>query len=99
MFIPASTNEPREDNRAESRDDSGNTVSRPIATLAEEVNEQAIQIVVVIVMGLCEHSERRVQFAHELERPDLIHPEIVHGGAHSEQYRHGDDNNANRCVN
>ena len=61
--------------------------------LSEEVNEQAIEIMIVVVVRLREDTESGAKFANKFQRPNLIHRDIVHRRAQSEQ--HGQRNNDN----
>jgi hypothetical protein len=40
---------------------------------------------IVVVMCLGENAECRMEFADQLDRPDLIHPKVVEGRANSDQ--------------
>ena len=77
-------NEPSQDDRPNSGDFGQNPISGPVAMLPEKVNKQAVQIMIIIVMGLSEDAERGMQFSNQLYGPDLIHPKIVKGRANSD---------------
>ena len=79
-----------ERDRRRAREQRGQPVERPRALVAEPVEEQRVQVVVVRVVELREDAEGRVELPGALPGPDLVEPEVVGAGDRA-QHRPGRD--------
>ena len=51
--------------------------------LAKEVDEQTVEVMIVVVVGLSKNAKSRVKFPDKLDGPNLVHPKVVHRRADS----------------
>lgn len=96
--VPARADEPSQGDRARAGHFRKNPIARPIAMLAQEINEEAVQVMIVVVMRLGENADRGMEFPHKLNRPDLVHPKIIQRGADSDYHRASHDQRRDRPV-
>ncbi len=77
----ANPDQSRDDHRPRAGRDRERAESRPVPVVSEEIQEERIEVVIVVVMDSGQNGERRRNAVRDVQRPDLVQPEIVHGRA------------------